>query len=75
LEDEIISSLEGLDDKYKLLRDQITSLSVIIEEEQAAKESMKKKHNDDINLLETKVKKYLLDERDVYIHIYRISEA
>jgi hypothetical protein len=55
-----------LDDKYKLLKDQVTALSKVIEEEQANKEAARKKHNDDINLLETKIKKYVLEERDVY---------
>ncbi len=65
VEDEIISSLEGLDDKYKLLKDQVTALSKVIEEEKATKEAAKKKHFDDMNLLETKIKKYVLDDRDV----------
>jgi hypothetical protein len=65
VEDEIISSLEGLDEKHKLLKDQVSALTRVFEEEQAAKEVMRRKQIDDMNSLEIRVKKYLLDERDV----------
>ena len=64
--------INGIEEKYKILKDQITSIGKLLEDEQKSKELVQKKHLEDFKLLETKIKIYLSEEREVNGFIYRI---
>ena len=64
VEDTFNSNLDSLEQKYNLLKDQLSKFSKLIEEDRANKEKAKNKNYEDLKEFEHKVKSMMQEERE-----------
>ena len=68
LDSKVDENFQSLDKKYNALKEQISKMTKIYEEDKLARESNKKEFSEDLKLLETKYKSLILEERQVNIN-------
>jgi hypothetical protein len=61
-----LENFEVLEEKYKLLKEQMINITKLVEDEKTSKQNISKKQDEDLKNFENKIKKYLQDEREVY---------
>lgn len=61
----MLSNVEALEQKYSLLKDQISKITKIIEDEKYTKEKTKSKKDEDIKNMENRIKHIFNEEREV----------
>ena len=61
----MLNSIEALEMKYSLLKDQISKFTKIVEDEKNLKEKMKNKNNEEIKSLENRIKNMFTEEKEV----------
>jgi hypothetical protein len=60
-----LENVELIEEKYKLLKEQMVHITKLVEDEKKVKENMTKKQDEEIKNLETRIKKHFQDEREV----------
>lgn len=73
LDSKVDENFLSLDKKYNALKEQISKLTKIYEDDKLARETMKGEFVEDMKSLETKFKTLLLEERQVIIKYKLIS--
>ncbi len=59
-----MSNIEALEQKYSLLKDQMTNITKLVSDEKEKKEKMKNKSSEEIKQLEAKLKNMFNEERE-----------
>lgn len=64
VEENLLSNIEALENKYSLLKDQLTKFTKFVEDEKGQKEKIKSKSNDELKQMEGRIKSMLSEERE-----------
>jgi hypothetical protein len=75
VEENLMGNIEALEQKYTLLKDQISKFTKAVEDEKHSKEKQKSKQNEELKHLENRIKNMLLEEREVLKILYKILNS